>query len=62
MEMYFKAIDPLGLNKQGEDSGTRYRTGIYYCDTTDPLFSWIAFPYICMRCSAECSMLYSLAF
>lgn len=35
LEMYFKAIDPLSLNKQGEDSGTRYRTGIYYCDPAD---------------------------
>lgn len=30
LEMYFKAIDPTSLNKQGEDEGTRYRTGIYY--------------------------------
>ena len=29
-EMFFKAIDPTSLNKQGEDIGTRYRTGIYY--------------------------------
>lgn len=35
LEMYFKAIDPLSLNKQGEDEGTRYRTGIYYVDEAD---------------------------
>ena len=35
LEMYFKAIDPTSLNKQGEDEGTRYRTGIYYTDPTD---------------------------
>ncbi|MCR4816983.1 MAG: peptide-methionine (S)-S-oxide reductase MsrA [Bacteroidales bacterium] len=35
LEMYFKAIDPTSLNKQGEDEGTRYRTGIYYCDLVD---------------------------
>lgn len=35
LEMYFKAIDPTSLNKQGEDEGTRYRTGIYYCDLAD---------------------------
>ena len=28
--MFFAAIDPLSLNKQGEDEGTRYRTGVYY--------------------------------
>lgn len=35
IEMYFKAIDPTSLNKQGEDEGTRYRTGIYYSDPAD---------------------------
>ena len=32
---YFVAIDPLSMNKQGEDEGTRYRTGIYYSDQED---------------------------
>ncbi len=35
LEMYFKAIDPTSLNQQGEDRGTRYRTGIYYTDADD---------------------------
>jgi len=35
LELYFKAIDPTSLNRQGEDSGTRYRTGVYYTDPTD---------------------------
>ena len=35
LRMFFKAIDPTSLNKQGEDEGTRYRTGIYYVDPTD---------------------------
>ena len=34
-ELYFKIIDPLSLNKQGEDEGTRYRTGVYYGDEQD---------------------------
>lgn len=29
-DMFFAAIDPLSLNKQGHDVGTRYRTGVYY--------------------------------
>lgn len=33
--IYFKAIDPTSVNKQGEDTGTRYRTGIYYSDPED---------------------------
>lgn len=35
LRMFFKAIDPTSLNKQGEDVGTRYRTGIYYVDEAD---------------------------
>ena len=33
--MYFLAIDPTSVNKQGEDEGTQYRTGIYYSDAAD---------------------------
>ena len=35
LQMFFKAIDPTSLNKQGHDEGTRYRTGIYYTDEGD---------------------------
>ena len=35
LQMFFKAIDPTSLNKQGHDEGTRYRTGIYYVDAED---------------------------
>ncbi len=37
VSMFFKVIDPLSLNKQGEDVGTRYRTGIYYTAPEDKL-------------------------
>ena len=30
LNMYFKAIDPISVNKQGGDCGTQYRTGVYY--------------------------------
>lgn len=33
--LYFMAIDPTSVNKQGEDEGTQYRTGIYYVDEDD---------------------------
>ncbi|MBO6117005.1 MAG: peptide-methionine (S)-S-oxide reductase MsrA [Bacteroidales bacterium] len=32
LDMFFRAIDPTSLNKQGHDEGTRYRTGVYYTD------------------------------
>lgn len=34
-QLYFKIIDPLSLNRQGEDNGTRYRTGVYYKNDKD---------------------------
>ena len=34
-ELYFQIIDPLSLNRQGEDVGTRYRTGVYYDNEAD---------------------------
>lgn len=35
IELFFRSIDPLSLNKQGNDCGTRYRTGVYYVDSDD---------------------------
>ena len=35
LRMFFVAIDPTSLNRQGHDEGTRYRTGIYYTEQTD---------------------------
>ena len=35
LKLYFAAIDPVSLNRQGGDEGTRYRTGIYYSDPSD---------------------------
>ena len=35
LNMFFKAIDPTSLNKQGEDEGARYRTGVYYTNDDD---------------------------
>lgn len=32
---FFKVIDPTSLNRQGNDRGSQYRTGIYYSDPAD---------------------------
>ncbi|MBR1581958.1 MAG: peptide-methionine (S)-S-oxide reductase MsrA [Bacilli bacterium] len=32
---YLRFVDPYSLNKQGEDEGSQYRTGIYYVDLLD---------------------------
>ena len=30
IDLYFKTIDPTSVNRQGNDRGSQYRTGIYY--------------------------------
>lgn len=35
LQYYFKVIDPTSVNKQGNDRGRQYRTGIYYQDSAD---------------------------
>ena len=35
LSMYFEVIDPVAVNRQGNDVGTQYRTGIYYSDPAD---------------------------
>lgn len=34
---YFRVIDPLSVNKQGNDVGRQYRTGVYYVREADRL-------------------------
>lgn len=35
LEKFFLVIDPTSVNKQGNDIGIQYRTGIYYTDPED---------------------------
>ncbi len=35
VRLFLKMIDPFSQNKQGEDEGTRYRTGVYYENADD---------------------------
>ena len=35
IDIFFHAIDPTLLNRQGHDVGTRYRTGVYYTDESE---------------------------
>ncbi len=35
LHYYFKVVDPTSLNKQGNDRGVQYRSGVYYTDMQD---------------------------
>ena len=35
LKLYFDVINPVSLNRQGGDTGTQYRTGIYFTDPRD---------------------------
>ncbi len=35
LTLYYDVIDPTSVNRQGADTGTQYRTGIYYVDQND---------------------------
>ena len=35
LELYLRVVNPYSLNKQGEDEGTQYRTGIYFTDPNE---------------------------
>lgn len=35
LELYLRVIDPYSKNKQGEDIGVQYRTGVYYLNEDD---------------------------
>ena len=50
VDLYFAVVDPLSRNRQGEDVGTRYRTGVYYVSEED-------FPLIRPRFEAESARL-----
>ncbi|MGE5627377.1 MAG: peptide-methionine (R)-S-oxide reductase MsrB [Solirubrobacterales bacterium] len=35
LELYYEVINPVSINRQGNDIGTQYRTGIYFIDHED---------------------------
>lgn len=35
LRYYLRVVDPVSVNKQGNDVGVQYRTGIYYTDESD---------------------------
>jgi len=36
-EQFFKIINPISVNRQGNDVGSQYRTGMYYVDDADKM-------------------------
>ena len=35
LEFYLRVVDPYSVNKQGEDEGLQYRTGVYFVNSED---------------------------
>lgn len=35
LKLFYRVIDPISINRQGNDIGTQYRTGIYYINSED---------------------------
>lgn len=35
LDLFYKAIDPTTVNRQGNDVGSNYRSGVYYTDPAD---------------------------
>lgn len=35
LSLFYKTIDPTSLNRQGNDHGTQYRTGVYFINPED---------------------------
>lgn len=35
LDLYYESVDPVSVNRQGGDSGTQYRTGVYLPDEED---------------------------
>ena len=50
--LFFRSIDPLLKNRQGEDIGTRYRTGIYWADPQDKKDIELIYDQVQAACSA----------
>lgn len=38
LELYYDVINPVSINRQGQDTGSQYRTGIYFVDSQDEDF------------------------
>ena len=35
LDLFYKTIDPTSVDRQGNDVGSQYRTGIFYTDKSD---------------------------
>ena len=35
LELYLRVVNPYSINKQGEDEGIQYRTGVYFVDMSE---------------------------
>lgn len=59
LKYYFKVIDPTSVNKQGNDRGRQYRTGIYYQDGADKAVIEQALAQLQTKYKNQCKLRYN---
>ena len=59
IDLYFKVIDPEAVNRQGNDVGTQYRTGIYYTNSADAAIVDRAIETLDRRLGGRCAVEHS---
>ena len=56
LRLFFRIIDPTSFEKQGEDVGNQYRTGVYWTDPADEVvvLTELAEPLVVEACELDC--------
>ncbi|MCL2316472.1 MAG: peptide-methionine (S)-S-oxide reductase MsrA, partial [Actinomycetia bacterium] len=51
--LFFEVIDPVAVNRQGNDAGTQYRTGVYWTQPADEPVVRGALAWLALACDGE---------
>ena len=55
LNLFYEIIDPTSVDKQGEDVGHQYRTGIYFTETEDEAVIRVSLQRLAVKLESECS-------
>ena len=67
LEHFLRFVDPYSINKQGEDEGIQYRTGVYYNDlldgvTAETYFSSVLEPNYKIEINSSSQFIFSITY